>query len=83
MRIFQAIRYHYNKHKLDYGIISFILTVPGAVFIPQIMRWLYEMTHHSFGWTLGLGLGYSVLLVVIALPMCQSVAWIFDRGGKE
>ena len=79
MRIFEAIKFHFKKHLLTYGLISGVLAIAGAVFFPDVVRWFYQLVKHSFGWTLTLSIGYFVLLAAVAFPMINAVMWIFDK----
>lgn len=83
MRIREAFKFHFQKHLLSYGIVSGVLCFIGGVFIPDVIRAIYKVVNHSFGWTLGIGIGYAVLIGIIAIPLIMSVAWIIDRRERK
>lgn len=83
MRIREAIKFHYNKHLLSYGIVCGILCIIGGIFIPDVIRAIYDFVKHSFAWTLGLGIGYCIIIGIVAIPMIMSLVWIMDKGARE
>lgn len=83
MRIREALKYHYNKHMLTYGLISAVLSIVGAVFVPEAVRAIYKVVNHSYIWTLVGGLSYGVAITIIAIPMIVAMIWIFDRKGER
>lgn len=83
MRIREAIKYHYNKHMLTYGLISAVLSIIGAVFVPEVARAIYKIANHSYLWTLIGGLVYCVVVTVVAIPMIIAFIWIFGRKGER
>lgn len=79
MRIFEAIKFHYKKNLLNYGILSAVLTIGGCVFVPKAVRWFYQILNHSYGWTVVLAFVYALIITVVAIPMINAVMWIFDK----
>ena len=82
MRLREALKYHYNKHMLNYGVVSFVAVVVGAVFVPQVIKGIYKLVNYSYGWTIGIATVYLLILVAVALPFILAVDWIIDRGNK-
>jgi len=80
MRIMKAFKYHYNKHMLTYGLVSFVAVVIGAVFVPQVIKGIYKLVNFSYGWTIGFATGYLLILVAVALPFIFAVDWIISKG---
>ena len=83
MRIREALKHHYNKHMVNYGIVSFVTVVIGAVFVPQVIKGIFKLVNNSYGWTIGLATGYLLILVAIALPFIFAVDWIISREGMN
>lgn len=79
MRIFQAIKYHFQKHMLDYGIVSAVVTLVGAFMIDKVVQWLFKLAHHDYMLTVILCFVYALVMLCVAMPMIISVCWIFDR----
>lgn len=82
MRIREALKNHYNKHMLNYGLVSFVAVVVGAVFVPQVIKEIYKLVNYSYGWTIGFATGYLLVLVAIATPFILAVDWIISKGDK-
>ena len=80
MRIKEALKYHYNKHMLNYGLVSSVSVVVGAVFVPQVIKGIYKLVNYSYGWTIWLATGYLLILVAVALPFILAVDWIISKG---
>lgn len=80
MRIREAFKHHYNKHMLNYGLVSFVAVVIGAVFVPQVIKGIYKLVNFSYGWTIWLATGYLLILVAVALPFIFAVDWIISKG---
>lgn len=82
MRILQAIKFHYNKNLINYGILSGIISAVGAFFSPEVVRAIYKAVN-SLGWTIGLGFVYALILIIVATPMVNALMWIFSRGERK
>ena len=82
MRIMEALKNHYNKHLLTYGLVSFVLVVIGAVFVPTVVRGIFKFVNQSYGWTIGLATVYLIILTAIAMPFIFAAVWIISKGDK-
>lgn len=82
MRIIEALKFHYKKHLLSYGIVSSILSIIGAVFSSDVVRGIYKALDESFGLTVLFGFVYCSIIVAVAIPMVMAVMWIFDKKGE-
>lgn len=82
MRIIEALKHHYNKYMLAYGLFSFIATVLGAVFVPVVVRGIFKLVNQSYGWTIGLATIYLIILAAIAMPFIFAAVWIISKGDK-
>lgn len=80
MRIREALKHHYNKHMLTYGLVSFVITVIGALFVPEVVRDIFKFVNQSYGWTIWIATGYLLILVAIAIPFIFAVDWIISKG---
>lgn len=80
MRIREALKHHYNKHMLTYGLVSFVSVVIGAVFVPTVVRGILKFVNQSYGWTIWIATGYLLILIAIALPFIFAVDWIISKG---
>ena len=80
MRIRQALKNHYNKHMLTYGLFSFVAVVVGPAFVPKVIKGLYKLVNYSYGWTIWLATGYLLILGAVALPFIVAAVWIVSKG---
>ena len=83
MRIIETLKHHYNKHMLTYGLISTVLSIIGAVFVPEAVRAIFKIVKHSYIWALIGGFAYCAIITVVAIPMIVALIWLFDRKGER